>query len=109
MEETNILICARHTLQDAKGCWRRPFIAGSPRSSGSARGFHAFLADKQLVARQPSLQEQWLNDACVQDAKEMLKKAEYSRETKMAEAKVVSNAARTKRSELTDLERMVAR
>ena len=45
----------------------------------------------------------------VQDAKEMVKKAEYNRETKTAEAKVVANAAHNKRNELTDLERMLAR
>ena len=39
----------------------------------------------------------------------MVKKAEYNRETKTAEAKVVANAARNKRNELTDLERMLAR
>lgn len=45
----------------------------------------------------------------MQDAKEMVKKAEYNRETKTSEAKVVSNAARVKRNELDDLERMIAR
>ena len=39
----------------------------------------------------------------------MVKKAEYNRETKTAETKVVTNAARAKRNELTDLERMLAR
>ena len=39
----------------------------------------------------------------------MLRKAEYNRETKAAEAKVVTSAARTKRNELTDLERILAR
>ena len=44
-----------------------------------------------------------------QEAKELLKKAEYNRETKSAEAKAVSGAARTKRAELNDLERILAR
>lgn len=39
----------------------------------------------------------------------MLRKAEYNRETKAAEAKVVLSAARTKRNELDDLERLLAR
>ena len=39
----------------------------------------------------------------------MVKKAEYNRETKTAETKVVANAARNKRNELTDMERMLAR
>ena len=47
--------------------------------------------------------------AVSQEAKELLKKAEYNRETKNAEAKVVSGAARTKRIELNDLERLLAR
>ena len=47
--------------------------------------------------------------AVQQEAKELLKKAEYNRETKSAEAKVVSGAARTKRTELNDLERLLAR
>ena len=39
----------------------------------------------------------------------MLRKAEYNRETKAAEAKVVTSAARHRRNELTDLERVLAR
>ncbi len=39
----------------------------------------------------------------------MLRKAEYNRETKAAEAKVVTSAARTRRNELNDLERVLAR
>lgn len=52
-----------------------------------------------------------LRRACyfLQDAKELLRKAEYNRETKAAEAKVVTSAARTRRNELTDLERVLAR
>ena len=50
-----------------------------------------------------------LQFAAPQEAKELLKKAEYNRETKNAEAKVVSGAARTKRTELNDLERLLAR
>lgn len=50
-----------------------------------------------------------LLSAVPQEAKELLKKAEYNRETKNAEAKVVSGAARTKRTELNDLERLLAR
>ena len=50
-----------------------------------------------------------LRSAVPQEAKELLKKAEYNRETKNAEAKVVSGAARTKRTELNDLERLLAR
>ena len=46
---------------------------------------------------------------CVQDAKDMVKKAEYNSETKTAETKVVTNAARAKRNELNDLERILAR
>ena len=50
-----------------------------------------------------------LLSAVPQEAKELLKKAECNRETKNAEAKVVSGAARTKRTELNDLERLLAR
>jgi hypothetical protein len=44
-----------------------------------------------------------------QIAQDDLKKAEQDRETKMAEAKVVAKAARTRRNELNDLERLLAR
>lgn len=44
-----------------------------------------------------------------QAAEADLKKADFDRESKMQESKVVSKAARIKRAELQDLERLLSR
>lgn len=44
-----------------------------------------------------------------QMAEEDVKRADFDRENKLKESKVVSKAARIKRAELNDLERLLAR
>lgn len=52
----------------------------------------------------------YIRHACAaQAAEDDLRKVQYDRESKMQEAKVVTKAARIKRAELNDLERLLAR